>query len=86
MQVKSVLSLATSGAKLNAGAELAIAHVTEDRGAPEFRRHAWLVLTYLVDFYAALVPRQAVARDLHSLSASLHELAVEMEAIHGKAA
>jgi hypothetical protein len=84
MHVKSVLSLATAGYRLHDAGELAISHVTEDRNAPEFRRHAWLILTYLVDFYTVFVPRQVVIRDLHSLSASLHELAVEMEEAHAR--
>jgi hypothetical protein len=84
MHVKSVLSLATAGAKLNGARELAITHVTEDRGKSEFRRHAWLILTYLIDFYVTITPRQAVIADLHSLSTALGELAQEMEEVHAE--
>jgi hypothetical protein len=79
MHVKSVLTLSTAGRATLGGADLAITHVTEDNRAPQFRRHAFLLITYLVDLYQNLVPRPAIVQDLYSLSGALSDLAQEME-------
>lgn len=83
MHVQSVLSLSKVADDKNEAGDLAIAHITKDRGRPEFRRHAWLVLTYLIDFYMVMVPRRALISDMHSLASSLIDCAKEMEASHG---
>ncbi len=83
MHVQSVLSLSKLADKEDAFGDLAIAHVTKDRGRPEFRRHVWLLVTYLIDFYLVFLPWQQIARDLESLAGALSDTAKEMEAAHG---
>lgn len=82
MHVESTLSLAKVADDKNEYGDLAISHITQDRGKPEFRRHVWLVISYLIDFYLVFMPWQFIARDLHLLGDTLVERAKEMEADH----
>jgi hypothetical protein len=82
MHVKSTLILATAGRRVVDQPELSITHVTDDNLGSNFRRHCWLVVSYLVDFYRELMPLATIVRDLHSLAGAISDLAVELEGGH----
>lgn len=86
MHVQSILRLQTIGRRAVNQPELGITHQTDDNLGSNFRRHAWLITSYLVDFYREVMPLPTIVRDLHSLSEALSDLAGELEDGHAKPA